>query len=186
VLLKVWAETISHSKRKLLLGLVISMLALATQYIIRLRSMSDTKKIVLSFVVAIVIVMIGSFVWNLIKIPALLYPEPRKRSAADEANYAIARVAFEKLGPNAVSLLRQIKQHGFFKFGLVPPPLPNGMNERDTRTLLTQCVTEHLLTVQSTLASGMPDISYIIAPGMASVIDDLLYLPAISPQECEK
>ena len=73
VLRSVLAGTFSHVRNKLLLGLVLSMIALGLQYLLRVRSWSDSEKIAISLVGSAVIVMIGSFIKHLVTVPASIH-----------------------------------------------------------------------------------------------------------------
>src|ERR1039458_3251476 len=75
VLGKILIATFSHWRRKVLLGLVITMIALIVQYGLHLRSLTDTEKFGLSFIVASVVVIIGSFFKHLFLVPPALYRE---------------------------------------------------------------------------------------------------------------
>lgn len=167
--------TISHWQAKALASLMISLLQLFIQFRLHIRTWSDTGKMALSFGVSAAAVLVVSFVWNVIKVPAAMYVEPKKRTAKEEQHFREAKAALEKVGPDAETLLRHLEKHGSLTFGQANPPLPTGMNYRDTRAFLHLCVDEGLATVVQTMQPGGLEPTYSIAPGMKSALDELLY-----------
>jgi hypothetical protein len=103
---------------------------------------------------------------------------PPKRTAAEEYKYAEAERSLVKLGDSAKTVLRFVMKHGVLKF--VPnmdPPAPEGMTPREMRAIMDACEKESLISINKTPTPAGADYSYIIAPGMKSVLDDLLYPP---------
>jgi hypothetical protein len=67
-------ETFSHARRKLLLGLMLSIIAFLLQWkVLHLRNWTDTEKIITSLLGAALIVMAVSFLKNLLMGPVLLH-----------------------------------------------------------------------------------------------------------------
>jgi len=176
VLRKVCAATASHWRNKIVWGMVLGMLALIIQYKFQLRSLGDTGKIAVSLAGSAVIVLAGSFIRNLIVIPAAIYPEPKDRTAAEAEAYATAEAALQKLGSNARIILRHLRRHGRLKFNHIAPPLPDGMSPSVARRSLEGCVSEQLATRESVQRfDGNHDYIYTISRVMEPVLDDLLY-----------
>jgi low affinity Fe/Cu permease len=69
------AKTFTHVVQRLLIGLVISVIAAFVQYLLKLRNLSDTWKIVISVLTGPIFVGAYFFVKNLIREPALLHTE---------------------------------------------------------------------------------------------------------------
>jgi uncharacterized membrane-anchored protein YhcB (DUF1043 family) len=102
------------------------------------------------------------------------FKKPR-RTTAEEHHYATAKAALETLGEDSAVVLRHLSQHGSLLFGSMDPPVPKGMNARDTRALLNVCLNEGLVTLKTTDKPGGFDYTYAIAPGMKPALDELLY-----------
>jgi hypothetical protein len=100
-----------------------------------------------------------------------------KRTAAEEHHYLTAQTALQKLGEDCITVLRHLRTHDTLTFGEFDAQTPTGMTVEKTRVILDHCVTEHLATVRAhSSRSGYVDHTYEIAPGMKTVLDELLYL----------
>jgi len=98
-----------------------------------------------------------------------------KRSRADEARLQIAKSALEKHGDQGITLLRHLRIHGKLVFGSFDPVLPAGIRGEQARALIQLLVTDQLVSVSQARHPGGYDYTYAIAPGMADVLDELLY-----------
>lgn len=173
--------TISHWRIKGLIPLMIALLQLLLQFHLHVRGWDDTGKIALSFVMVAGAVLVGSFAWNLVKVPAAMHTEPKKRTAKEEQHFREAKASLEKVGHDAETLLRHLEKHGSLTFGQANPPLPTGMSDRDTRAFLHLCVNEGLVTVVQIMRTTGLEQTYSIAPGMKSALDELLYPMTANP-----
>jgi hypothetical protein len=186
------AKTLVHIVQKLLIGLVISMTAALAQYLLKLRSLSDTWKIVISVVTGPVVVGAFFFVKNLIAEPALIYAEKPKRTPAQQHYYDEARAALEMIGQDAITVLRHLTTHGELTFIMRPSgssgppyaqsPLASGMNLMETYMCLEKCAYKSLVSPVHRHVSLGPNqpypatyIDYHIAEGMKEAIGELLY-----------
>jgi hypothetical protein len=175
---------LSHARQKIILGVVMATLATILQYALHVRSLGDTEKIALSLLGSATVVMLGSFFYNLIQIPATLYIDPKKkiaRTPSEQHHYEQAKAALKELGESAVMMLRYLKVHRRLTFRASgPPPLPDGMDLKIALSLLEQCVGKMLVTRdQKMVDTGATypsfETIYEIAPGMTTVLDELLY-----------
>jgi hypothetical protein len=99
-----------------------------------------------------------------------------KRTTAEEHHYQIACAALKKIGPDAETVLQHLAIQGTLKFNNYDPPLPKGLPAMKVREILTLCVNEHLVTVDTSAQRGGFDYVYQIAPGMKAALDELLYI----------
>jgi hypothetical protein len=187
-------EAFSHARNKLLLGFVVAILATALQYALKLRGLTDSEKIAISLMGSAVVVMVGSFVWNLVRIPAMLYVEPPKRTPSNEHHYQEAKAALDELGAKAAVVLRHLKKHGQLTFNAPPPgvqgppssqsALPEGTTANETYASLEDCVRKSLVSHffrTETIGPHQYGVTYIdfrIAEGMKDALDELLYASA--------
>lgn len=88
-------ETRSHARKKLVLGLVLSVLAIGLQYLLQVRSFSDTEKICFSLIASAVIVLMGSFLKNLILTPPSMHREQQNEIARLEKQLADTAAALK-------------------------------------------------------------------------------------------
>jgi hypothetical protein len=184
VLREVIRRTFSHFRTKVISGIGTSMLLATIQYVLQLRNLSDTEKIAISIGASAVIVIGWSFIKALIHVPASLYVEPGLRTAKEAYHYGKAKEALKDLGMDAVTVLRHLQNHDSLTFvdstTADIPPLPQGMNLRDTRALLNACVSKDLVTSEqfrSVLPTGfaITGSTYKIAIGKLKVLEELLY-----------
>lgn len=210
VLRKVLAATISHARNKILLGSALAMLALIIQYWLNIRAWGDTEKIALSLVAAAVVVLFVSFVSGLVTVPAAMYTEPGKRTAAEEYHYQKAQAFLAIRGPEFFDILRHLKTRGNIMFrGELEPSLPPGIAASHATEILRELEVEGIVKSQDLTPPFTPydsrnptgrlvaqiqrlhdmKIVWTVAPGFEAVLDELLYqsagnqsLPASSPQ----
>ena len=74
------SEATSHYKQKIKQGLALSVLALILQYVLEVRSISDTWKIAISLIASAIIVMGWAFLKSLIFTPVLMHQLERQRA----------------------------------------------------------------------------------------------------------
>jgi hypothetical protein len=192
VLHKVAAATISHWRNKMLLGLVLGMLALAIQYGLHIRTISDTQKLAISLVGSAVIVLLASFIWNLLTIPAAIYPEPKTRTAGEEYHFQRAQRFLLSHGTEFADILRLIKTSGRLVLGKGQSGLPPGIDVSRALAILKELQHESIVKGEECPPPSLPSdpahrmfiqmtqtkIVWAIAPGFETVLDELLYLPA--------
>ena len=77
-------RTLTHAHQKLLLGLILSVLATALQFVLQVRSLSDTAKITISILGSAVVVIVGSFLKHLIFAPPSIHEEQQQRLQQQE------------------------------------------------------------------------------------------------------
>jgi hypothetical protein len=63
------SKTVRHFRAKIALGLVIAVVAALFQFLLHVRALSDTDKILISLFGSAAIVMVGAFLWNLFLAP---------------------------------------------------------------------------------------------------------------------
>ena len=185
-------RTLTHALQKILTGVVLSMLATGAQFALSLRGLSDSAKIVISLLGSAVLVMVGSFLKNLILVPPSIHEEQEaklyelktqlvaatekpKRDPAAEYHIQLAKDGIENIGPAAVPLLRYLMIHGTLTFGRYDPPLPEGINARDLHAFLQVAVKYQLATTRHQDQPGGKEESFEIAPGMSAALKQLLY-----------
>jgi hypothetical protein len=101
-------------------------------------------------------------------------PSDGQRSPAEQARYDAAQAGIDKLGPDAVEVLRYLRAFGPYAVGHYSPPPPAGLNGNRMRDVLSSLVDAQL--VRWTITNHVIDErTYEIAPGMAPVLDELLY-----------
>ncbi len=105
---------------------------------------------------------------------AQLDTSKHERSPADQHRYQIAETALKKLGPNAVTVLQHLGTVGKYVVGNYSPPPPSGLNGNQMREMLAQLVDAQMVRYEIT-DHRIDERTYEIAPGMISVLDDLLY-----------
>jgi hypothetical protein len=210
VLRKVLAATVSHARNKILAGLVFAILALVIQYRLNVRGWSDTEKIALSLVAAAVVVLCVSFLSGLVTVPAAMYAEPAKRTAAEEYHYQKAWAFLAGRGPEFFDILRHLKTRGNITLGGArEPSLPTGIDASHAKEILKELEQEGIVESKDLTPPLAPydpgnpkgrlvaqiqhlhdvKIVWTVAPGFEAVLDELLYqsaenqsLPASSPQ----
>jgi hypothetical protein len=185
-------HTLTHARRKILTGLILSILAAILQFALDVRGLSDSAKIAISLLGSAVLVMVFSFLKNLISVPpsiderqeAKLHAlraqlaaeiERPKRDPAEEYHIQLAEEGLENIGPAGVPLLRHLMIHGTLRFGRHDPPLPEGLNVRDLHALLRVAVNCQLVTNRHHDQPGGGEESFEIAPGMAAALRQVLY-----------
>jgi hypothetical protein len=175
------AKTFSHARNRLLLGLVLSVIATALQYLFQIRGLSDTAKIAISFAGSAVIAMVSAFVWHLIVTPAVLYVEPKKRSAVEEYYFQVAKAALVKHGADAIRVLRHLRMRG----QLIPSTFPSDMEHQKVFDLLKALGGDGIVHEEEVRTPAGPGLyssptaklTWTISPGLESVIDGLLHAP---------
>ncbi len=107
---------------------------------------------------------------------------PPKRTSAEEQKHREARAALANLGPNAGAALRHLERQETLVFsdGPLITPVPDGMSLSDLRNQLNLCVSKSLVKVKQGEQRGggaypVNDVCYMIAPGMKTVLLELLY-----------
>ena len=191
-------ETLSHFRRKVLLGFCMSVGATILQFWMHVRVLTDTEKILVSLAASATAVMLGSFLKHLLLTPPALAHnsaldvstlrqqveqlKPPKRTPEQEQKYSEAKTALDEIGIKAIPVLRHLDKHGPLKFNGLDPPLPKGMSARDTRAILNICADHDIVTrVPSIRPSGgvspIMEDTYSIPIGIADVLRELLYPP---------
>jgi hypothetical protein len=99
--------------------------------------------------------------------------EQRKRTAAEQHDYATAKEALQLVGTKGLTAMRHIRRHGSLTFGTFPPVLPPGLNINDTLWAYNHCASEGLLTCNMNLAKQ--ERTFSVAPKMEKILDELLY-----------
>jgi hypothetical protein len=173
----------SHLRQKLVFWILTSMMLAAIQYLLQVRSLSDTMKIAISIGASAGIVLLFSFVKALVQVPPSLCSEPKKRTPSEEHYVQMVKDAVTRHGDHAVTLLRHLKLMGAIVFGFgAAPSLPDGMNHSETLELLKLLKAEKIVydefvpvDMSSPLARTMaPDIWHI-SPGIEPLLDEILY-----------
>ena len=172
-------KTFSHGRNRILLWLVLSVIGIVLQYLLHLRNLSDTMKISISLAGSAIIVMVGAFFWHLVVTPATLYVEPRKRSPVEEQRFEAARTATEKLGDDAIKLLRHLRTLGKMVFEIGGPILPSGMDMARASELLRSLKREGIVESENIPIVGIVGrvgnkVLWKIVPEMESAVDDLM------------
>jgi len=183
--------TLSHFRQKLAAGLVMATLATIVQYALNVRSLSDTEKIVVSVLSSTTAVAIGSFIWNLIRIPAGLYIEPQRRTPLQQAYFDLVRANLENQDPQTAVVLRHLRMATSIVTGMHDAPnFPSGVGQADFMRILKALADSGVVYSQtswdgseysSPLASVNPRTVWTTPPGMEAVLDDLLYHPPSIP-----
>jgi hypothetical protein len=93
---RVCAATFSHAKQKIAFSVTFAMIGFALQYILCLRTLGDSMQNVVILVGSVILVMVGSFLWKLIVVPASIYPEPRKRTRSEQDRLDVIEGAVQK------------------------------------------------------------------------------------------
>src|SRR5438105_2820167 len=68
-------KTLSHARQKLVLGFILTILTYLCQHVLNLRNWNDTQTVITSVIIAVVVVMLGSFIKHLLLEPVLLHQE---------------------------------------------------------------------------------------------------------------
>ena len=167
------------------------MIVACVQYLLKLRSLSDTWKIVISLVIGPTVVGMYFFVKNILIESAMLCTEKPTRTPLEQQHFADAKAAIEQFGEfrqDIETALRHLRKYEILTFsGYHSPPLPKGMSAKNLRENLNLCVAESLVTqMLGELRSDGPypvhDEIYTIAPGMKTALDELLYPATYSPK----
>jgi hypothetical protein len=102
------------------------------------------------------------------------------RTPAEEHRLQAAKAALERRGNQGTTILRYLRNQGKLVFGSYPPALPAGFQGEQAHELLNLLLDDELVSRTSSRHPGGYDYTYEIAPGMANVLDELLYAESSS------
>jgi len=102
----------SHARQKVLLGLVLAVVATIIQYVLAIRDWNGTQKMLFSLAASAVIVMVFSFLWNILSTPVAMDNDQREALRDRERQIAAneSRISELPTAPQETVLERSIRE----------------------------------------------------------------------------
>jgi len=168
------------------------------------RSLVSLEETLVSAIVGLGVSLVGTYVIAVWKAAEALDAEQRaklagadlvkrRRTPSEEHHFNLVKAAIARRGEAAVTVLRHLRTHSRIVFRgnsiqgraiWAVTALPPAMNKDETLLVLNRLTVDGVVTpTQNSVPDGSEDV-FEIAPGVVSVVDDLIY-PASSSESSQ-